>query len=481
MVEKYPFISQAHTIARRITPEEDKMYHHLLEDSDMEDAKSRSDVIKVLMFMESFWTETQHNLDQVVASQRPDLIFGDVLDVQACIDVANKHSLPLATMHPQVPFNLPAPSYMPGIPGFQQRCLTSEHASVWDRLYEQMFAMKLIFSLRHFILWRSKMRREAGMPRAGLIRKPRHLYLINTFFGLDVPRELPPLVMPVGPLMLHDYPPLDESTEQFLASHPRTIYIAFGTHVTMGGERFLKILHGVQGAVSAGYIDGVLWAIKRNKDFDSSKYGAEMASVLANHTQSWRFLSWAPQRAILDHPSTVAFISHCGSNSTYESCFHGVPVIAMPIFNDQFKHAKCLREAGIGVSIDKLHFTEAELCDKIGLIINDGEGHFKRNSLRIKRIAALQSKKKEYAADLIEELIYDHELRFEWNEHDSEWDSGAALGGRERRALRPMHLQTADARMPWYKAANYDLWLCYALALITPAIIVRSAWKLFVR
>lgn len=223
MAEKYPFISLVHVIGRCISPEEDEMYHHLLEDSDMHNAKGRSDVIKVLMFMESFWTETHRNLDQVVLNRRPDLIFGDVLDLQACTDVANKHSIPLATMHPQVPFNLPAPGYMPGIPGFQQRCLTSEHASLWDRLYEQMFAVKLIFSLRHFILWRTKMRRDAGMPRAGLVRQPRHLYLINAFFGLDVSRELPPLVVPVGPLMYHDFPPLDQAMEQFLLSHKRTI------------------------------------------------------------------------------------------------------------------------------------------------------------------------------------------------------------------------------------------------------------------
>jgi UDP:flavonoid glycosyltransferase YjiC (YdhE family) len=453
----------------------------------MRNAKGRSDVIKVLMFMESFWTETHGNLDQVVLNRRPDLIFGDVLDLQACTDIAKKHSIPLATMHPQVPFNLPAPGYMPGIPGFQQRCLTSEHASIWDRLCEQIFAVKLIFSLRHFILWRTKMRRDADMPRAGLVRQPRHLYLINAFFGLDVPRELPPLVVPVGPLMYHDFPPLDRATEQFLQAHPRTIYIAFGTHVTMGGERFLKILNGVRDALSAGFLDGVLWAIKRGKDFDLSNYGPDMAAMLENRKSNWRFLSWAPQRAILDHPSIVAFISHCGSNSTYESCFHGVPVIAMPIFNDQFKHAKCLSDAGIGLSIDKLRFTESELCEKTGIIVNDSEGSFKRNSLRIKRIASLQSKKKEYAADLIEELIYDHELRFNWNEHDIEWDidegdaRSSNLRGKVRCALRPPHLQTADARMPWYKARNYDLWLCYALALLTPVIIASSACKLFWR
>src|SRR6202012_2069002 len=77
MVEKYPFISQVHVIARSITPEEDALYHHLLEDSDIADGKGRADLIRVLQFMEGFWVEVHKSLDGAVQQQRPDFIFAD--------------------------------------------------------------------------------------------------------------------------------------------------------------------------------------------------------------------------------------------------------------------------------------------------------------------------------------------------------------------------------------------------------------------
>ncbi|KIW12214.1 hypothetical protein PV08_09490 [Exophiala spinifera] len=485
MVEKYPFISQVYAVARRISAEEDKVYHRLLEDSDIRDSQGRADMLRVLKFMESFWTETHKALDVVVQAHRPDLIFGDVLDFQACKDVADKYSIPLATMHPQIPFNLEAPGYMPGLPGFQQKCLTSEHASIWDRLQEQVFAVKMLFSIRHHIAWRRRMRREAGMPAAGLVRKPSHLHLVNAFFGLDVPRPLPPLVVPVGPVIQEHYPPLDPDTASFLESHQRVVYIAFGTHVTMGGERFINIVRGVQLALAAGHIDGVLWALKIAESATTSAFDPDICDILQGRNPRWRLLPWAPQRAILDHTSIVAFVSHCGASSVYESVFHGVPVLGMPIFNDQFKQAKCLREAGVGLVLDKNNFTPLELSTKLAALVADPTGTVKRNCLRMKRIAAIQIKKKSLAVDLIEEVIYDHELRFDWSEHDPEWDVNApkitATGQRAKRVLRPAHLETADARMSFWKAQNYDLLLVYALVLLSPAVIAGTAWKVLSR
>lgn len=80
-------------------------------------------------------------------------------------------------------------------------------------------------------------------------------------------------------------------------------------------------------------------------------------------------------------------------------------------------------------------------------------GYYQHNVLRMKRIAHVATRRRNHAADLVEELMYDNELRFSKSDHN------------RRRELRPMHLQTADMRMPAYKAKNWDLHAVCALGV----------------
>ncbi|KAL4252626.1 Plant UDP-glycosyltransferase [Abortiporus biennis] len=47
------------------------------------------------------------------------------------------------------------------------------------------------------------------------------------------------------------------------------------------------------------------------------------------------FAPWTPQQAILSHPATGWFISHCGQNGTFEAISAGVPMICWPYLGDQ--------------------------------------------------------------------------------------------------------------------------------------------------
>uniref|UniRef100_A0A7N0RB17 Glycosyltransferase n=1 Tax=Kalanchoe fedtschenkoi TaxID=63787 RepID=A0A7N0RB17_KALFE len=53
---------------------------------------------------------------------------------------------------------------------------------------------------------------------------------------------------------------------------------------------------------------------------------------------------WAPQAQILAHASIGGFLTHCGWNSTLESVTNGVPMIAWPLYGDQFVIAAILTE-----------------------------------------------------------------------------------------------------------------------------------------
>ena len=61
--------------------------------------------------------------------------------------------------------------------------------------------------------------------------------------------------------------------------------------------------------------------------------------------------SWLPQNDILGHPKTRLFIGHAGMNGMLEAAYHGVPMICVPFFGDQFDNSggKALWDGGIFV------------------------------------------------------------------------------------------------------------------------------------
>lgn len=257
-------------------------------------------------------------------------------------------------------------------------------------------------------------------------------------------------MVPVGPILSENYPQLDGRYRKFLDTHDKTVYIALGTHIALPGADLTKVLQGLILALDAEHINGVIWSVgpSPRKEFDRSKRlerlnGSSIliGDILNGEHQDFMFPSFAPQRAILEHSSSRLYLTHGGGSSANEALFHGTPVLVMGFFFDQLCNSSRLVEAGVGLAMDKFDFASREMADKIGHIVTDADGRIKRNVERMKRIAKSASRRKHLAIDVMEEVIYDHKLRF-----------------RDGKELRPMHLQTADMRMSIWKARNWDLW-----------------------
>ena len=311
---------------------------------------------------------------------------------------------------------------------------------------------------------------------------------VNTFFGLEPAKDLPPLVQAVGPILSDTFPSLDDQTEKFLAGKGRVVYVAFGTHVILTGEKLDKVISGLALALLKGHIDGVIWAIRpaARKQMDTSKghpvprdADFTLGDLLANRHPAWLFLEYAAQRAILDHPSTRVFLTHAGASSANEALYHGVPMISMPVYGDQLQYSMRLVAAGVALSINKDHFSPAELCALAGTILHDQDGQIRRNVQRMRRIANVAARRKHLAADLVEEHLYDWGLRYEFDPNETSQQNNTTLNGGRGTEWSPMHLQTADARMSWIRANNIDeylvaLALCLAISLVAILSVVLS-------
>jgi MGT family glycosyltransferase len=90
-------------------------------------------------------------------------------------------------------------------------------------------------------------------------------------------------------------------------------------------------------------------------------------------------VSYAPQLELLQKAALV--ITHAGLNTTLESLSHGVPMVAIPVTNDQPGVAARIVWTGVGEAIPIAHLNVSSLRDAIALVLS--EDSYKKNALRL--------------------------------------------------------------------------------------------------
>ena len=106
-----------------------------------------------------------------------------------------------------------------------------------------------------------------------------------------------------------------------------------------------------------------------------------------------------PQPSVL--PQIDLVITHAGNNTTTE-CFHfGKPMIALPLFWDQYDNAQRIDETGFGVRLATYTFEPDEMTAAIGRLLADGDLHGRLRTISSRLQASPGTAA---AADLIERL-----------------------------------------------------------------------------
>jgi hypothetical protein len=300
-------------------------------------------------------------------------------------------------------------------------------------------------------------RRRVGCKHTSFEGKPsvhsHNLKLVNSLYGIEAARPMGPLVEMVGPILPRYYEPLTLELESFLNSHKRIIYIAFGQHATSSLQDQTMILTAILESIESNIYDGFLWATRHRHNFpdtittqSGSIYNIE--SMLNSSQTNTRFVQWAPQTAVVMHPSISVFLTHGGAGSFFEGLFGGKRLIVFPFFGDQFPNAHNVQRNGMGAYL-RHDASQKEANEVLARIGRDSDGFYQKNVRRYQALVQIHSRHGPVrAANLVEEVIYTN-----------------------KDGLVP-HRYEDSRYMSFFKAHNLDIYIAAALVVLVPAFLL---------
>lgn len=336
------------------------------------------------------WPGMYDRLCTSIAERRPDVMVVNLVSF-AGMDAADKHGIPFVVNNPYLIGTLPANLLPPAddLPVFLSGKSKSE-LGLRDRIKAPLMRivsphlLNLTMGRKLNALRRSRGR--APVPLSEALRD--RLILTTAAFGLDYSRPLPPLIQMVGP-MIPDPEPLPEEYKAWIESGPPVVYANLGTLAAPPRELLLRVLSALESDSFR-----VLWVLKQElKDLlGSTKIPTNV-----------RIEPWVPSTvALLSHENVRVFLSHCGVNSVHESLYAGTPVVGIPLLAGQGDMAARIRDAGVGLTLDKGTFTGTELRRALLRVLQ--EDSFRRAIPAIQSSFQLAGGARR-AADLIEHFV----------------------------------------------------------------------------
>ena len=182
------------------------------------------------------------------------------------------------------------------------------------------------------------------------------VYLLESDELLDYHLPTYPNMVFVGGAATHPASPLTGNLKDFLDSAvDGAILVTFGSMIDVN-------------ALPDHILNNIRTAFKTQQKLKFVfKYGLNETRVDGNVLT----MPWLPQNDILAHKNTKLFISHCGNNAQFESLYHAVPIICLPIFGDQHYNARRIHRKGYGLYFNIAKFTGEMLVSAINEILHN--------------------------------------------------------------------------------------------------------------
>ncbi|EDW02190.1 GH20037 [Drosophila grimshawi] len=218
--------------------------------------------------------------------------------------------------------------------------------NVYCSVMEDIIRQFWYYPEQNEILQRHFSKQFKDLPTIKQLESNISVILLNAHMPLEPPRPLSFNMIPVGGLHIKPAQPLPTEMQKFLdeAEHG-AVYFSLGSQVKSSEfpPEKLKIFLDVFRSLK----QRILWK------FEDDKLPNKPANVMVQ--------KWMPQSDILAHPNVKVFISHGGLFGTQEAVYHGVPVLGMPVYADQYLNINKGKVAGYALGVDYRTVTEEEL------------------------------------------------------------------------------------------------------------------------
>lgn len=296
---------------------------------------------------------------------------------------------------------------------------TSKGVSFFTRFNDKVISpLRFIYGARHTI---SKLNQEKKSIGLKVTMDPMDSWkdsikIVNNAFGFEAPRPVGPLVELVGPIVPLNHAGLNSELQTFLDHRRKVVYVAFGQMAIPTRNDVKMILTAMLENMETGTIDGIIWSTRGIEELfpeyittrSNTTYDIRslFKSSSAPNETNIAFVNWAPQVAILHHPSTTLFLTHGGAGSLHESLYNGVPVVVFPFFGDQPSAAILTEENGYGRYL-KSSSSQEQATALIADVALDQDGSYRQTVRRFQSLVQIRAHRGvKRGADLIEETLF---------------------------------------------------------------------------
>ncbi|XP_054744817.1 UDP-glycosyltransferase UGT5-like [Anastrepha obliqua] len=185
------------------------------------------------------------------------------------------------------------------------------------------------------------------------------LVFCNSHFSEGPIRPLVPGLVEIGGIQIKEKPdPLPKELEKFLNASNKNGAILFSLGSNMKGSNIQPATVQILFKVLSSLEQNVIWKWE------------DLANTPGNASNIF-YQKWLPQDDILAHPNLKLFITHAGKGGMVEATYHGVPMVAMPIFAEQPVNAAKIVSSGYGIKVDILNLKEDDFRAAILEVLNN--------------------------------------------------------------------------------------------------------------